>query len=126
MKSVPGRAPVTSSTVIHPSARPASVAMVAMVIAAAKPRSSVRGGEEEQSAPAPDERETEGCDGYELRTEDHGADNEDLGVHDNGDTGEHRGQGHEGQVRPVEFGLLVGALGDVRPHDGIGAAAGRV
>ena len=100
--------------------------MVVRVMATVNPTTRVRAARREQGAAPPHERQAECGEGDELWAQHHGADDEDLGVHDDGDGRQQGGQGHEGQVGPVELGLLVGALGDVGPHDGIGAGAGGV
>ena len=123
MKSVPGRGPVTSSATTQPSARPARAARVVAAMATPKPTTRVRTGQGEQGAPPPHQGQAEGGDGHELRAQDHGPDDQDLGVHDDRDAGQQGRERHERQVGPVELGLLVGALGDVGPHDRVGAAA---
>src|SRR4029079_8934022 len=84
------------------------------------------GGEPEERAASSYEGESEGGDGDELGPEHHGTDDEDLRVDDDGDAREEGRKRHEGQVGPVELGFVVGALGDVGPHDGVGAGAGGV
>jgi len=47
----------------------------------------------------------------------------DLGVEDDRDAGQGGGERHEAEVRPVQLGVFVGALDDVRPDDCVGAAS---
>ena len=79
----------------------------------------------EQGRPTADQCHTECGDGAEFRAQDHGADQQDLGIQHDGDRGDQGGQGHETHVGPVEFGLFVGALRDIGPHHRVGTAAGR-
>ena len=80
----------------------------------------------EERAASAYERQAERGDGNELRSQDHGADDQDLGVDDDRDAGQQGRQGHEREIGPVELGLLVGPLGDLGPDHGVGAAAGGV
>ena len=74
----------------------------------------------------PDQPESEGRNGHELRTEDHRADDEDHRVGDDGDGREQGRQDHEAHECPGDRRVVVGALGDLGPHHGVGAGTVRV
>ena len=124
MKSVWGRRPVTSTRSIHPAAlarRPTTW----------PPRSNDEPHDErpqrlaEQRATASHQCQAERGDRDELGSENHRPDDQHLRVQDDRHARDERGQTHEAQVRPVEFGVLVRPLRDVDPDDGVGAAARR-
>ena len=71
-----------------------------------------------------DEAHAERRDRRELRTQDHRADDEDLGIEDDGDRCDQGGHGHERQEAPTELSLLITALHDLRPDDRVRLDAG--